>query len=216
MNTYTGKELNLTQDNFGKMLGVTNKAVSKWEIGEMMPDIQLLPSIAKIFDVTIDELLTQNKPEEKIVYKKAKIRFHIIQAVISFILLCIVIALSIIIFNSKKSIDLDLNNVQEYIVVNYDHIEGLSNEKIIIQGNITKNKKIDDLHLVLSFTIQYEYLDSNNEIIEILFLERIVNISDEENNFELILEPNDKSINFNSPYSIDIIYVYKEVSGHIV
>ena len=57
------KNLGLTQDDLGRKLGVTNKAVSKWETGETMPDINLLPNLAAVLGVTIDELLTQKKPE---------------------------------------------------------------------------------------------------------------------------------------------------------
>ena len=39
------------------MLGVTNKAVSKWETGEAMPETSQLVPIARIFGVTVDELL---------------------------------------------------------------------------------------------------------------------------------------------------------------
>ena len=56
------KQLHLTQDELGRKLGVTNKAVSKWETGETFPDIQLLAPLAKELNVTVDELLTQQKP----------------------------------------------------------------------------------------------------------------------------------------------------------
>ena len=36
------KQLHKTQDELGRKLNVTNKAVSKWETGETLPDIQLL------------------------------------------------------------------------------------------------------------------------------------------------------------------------------
>ncbi|MCL2051527.1 MAG: helix-turn-helix domain-containing protein [Lachnospiraceae bacterium] len=51
------KERQFTQKNLGDMLGVTNKAVSKWERGISFPDISLLPQIAEIFGVTIEELM---------------------------------------------------------------------------------------------------------------------------------------------------------------
>jgi len=48
--------MGLTQERFGEMLGVSNQAVSKWESGAALPDVMLLPRIAEIFGITIDEL----------------------------------------------------------------------------------------------------------------------------------------------------------------
>lgn len=51
------KHKGLTQEELANVLGVTNQAVSKWESAQCCPDIQLLPDLAKIFDVSVDELL---------------------------------------------------------------------------------------------------------------------------------------------------------------
>ena len=50
------KDKNITQDELGKILRVSNQAVSKWETGGGLPDIELLPSIADYFNVSIDKL----------------------------------------------------------------------------------------------------------------------------------------------------------------
>ncbi len=54
------KQKGLTQEELAKALGVTNQAVSKWESGQCCPDIQLLPELAKYFEVSVDELLGCN------------------------------------------------------------------------------------------------------------------------------------------------------------
>ena len=58
------KNKGLTQGELGELLGVTNQAVSKWESEVSMPDVMLLPEIAKVLDVTVDELYTlkESKP----------------------------------------------------------------------------------------------------------------------------------------------------------
>ena len=47
----------LSQQELGEKLGVTGQAVSKWEKGESMPDIMLLPELCQILGITADALL---------------------------------------------------------------------------------------------------------------------------------------------------------------
>ena len=52
------KEHNLTQEQFAEQLFVSRTAVSKWETGRGMPNIESLKQIAKLFHITLDELLS--------------------------------------------------------------------------------------------------------------------------------------------------------------
>lgn len=48
------KQRNLTQQQLSEIIGVSIAAISKWETGATYPNIELLPKIANIFDVSID------------------------------------------------------------------------------------------------------------------------------------------------------------------
>ena len=47
----------LSQDQFAKELYVTRQAVSKWESGETIPDLDKLIKMAKIFNISLDNLV---------------------------------------------------------------------------------------------------------------------------------------------------------------
>ena len=51
------KKRKITQEQFAEVLGVSDQAVSRWENGTTYPDIELLPTIALYFGVTLDELM---------------------------------------------------------------------------------------------------------------------------------------------------------------
>ena len=53
---YYRKNLNITQDALAKQLGISNQAVSKWETDQSCPDVELLPKLADIFGISLDEL----------------------------------------------------------------------------------------------------------------------------------------------------------------
>ena len=74
MNTTLGKriaalrrEKELKQEELAEKIGVSSQAVSKWENDQTCPDIALLPLLAKILGVSIDELLTGKKDEAPVV-----------------------------------------------------------------------------------------------------------------------------------------------------
>jgi len=55
------KEKNLTQKELAEKINITDKAISKWERGLSFPDITLLNLLAKIFGVSVTELLNGEK-----------------------------------------------------------------------------------------------------------------------------------------------------------
>ena len=65
------KEKGMTQLELAEKMGVTDKAVSKWERDLSFPDINSIPKLAEIFEVTVDELM-QVKTETKENMEKKK------------------------------------------------------------------------------------------------------------------------------------------------
>lgn len=59
------KAMGCTQQQLAELLGVTNKAVSKWETGEGLPDISLFPVLAEVLGVPVDRLLQGSDIEEE-------------------------------------------------------------------------------------------------------------------------------------------------------
>lgn len=58
----------MTQRDLAEKLNVSDKAVSRWERDESAPDLTLLPLIADLFDITVDELLRgQRRPAVEVV-----------------------------------------------------------------------------------------------------------------------------------------------------
>ena len=57
------KSNDLTQEKLASLLGVTDKAVSKWERGATMPDLSLIVPLARLLNVTTDTLLGMNPTE---------------------------------------------------------------------------------------------------------------------------------------------------------
>ena len=51
------KEKGLTQEELAGHMGISPQAVSKWENDQTCPDISALPKLARLFGVTVDELL---------------------------------------------------------------------------------------------------------------------------------------------------------------
>ena len=54
------KERQLTQDEFGRLFHVTRQTVSNWENEKSYPDLQILVSMSRQFDISLDTLLKED------------------------------------------------------------------------------------------------------------------------------------------------------------
>lgn len=138
-------EKGYTQEKLANKIHVTNKAISNWENGRSKPDLDMMKTLAKFFDVTVDELYAGKRFDEKEALLKRKIKKLFIRTgitifILNFLLLLIYFFLTI---DSVKFYVLDIdddsiNTPGGYYIVN-------------------KNKSI--LHLEFS-----DFLESNTYI----------------------------------------------------
>lgn len=56
----------MTQSDLAEKLNYSNKAVSRWESGEVIPDVQTLNNICEIFEVPIESIFKEQLPTEKV------------------------------------------------------------------------------------------------------------------------------------------------------
>lgn len=57
------KEKGMTQLELAEKMGVTDKAVSKWERDLSFPDVSSIPRLAELFDISVDQLMQVRKYE---------------------------------------------------------------------------------------------------------------------------------------------------------
>ena len=67
------KQRGMTQLELAEKMGVTDKAVSKWERDLSCPDINSIPNLAEILGVSVEELMQVKKEAEAPVSKVAQI-----------------------------------------------------------------------------------------------------------------------------------------------
>ncbi|MBQ9699687.1 MAG: helix-turn-helix transcriptional regulator [Lachnospiraceae bacterium] len=58
------KEKNMTQEELGSRVGVTNKTISKWENGNYMPPVDVLMLLSDIYSVSINEILNGRRQSD--------------------------------------------------------------------------------------------------------------------------------------------------------
>lgn len=94
------RALELTQAQLAEKMGVTDKAVSKWERDLSCPDVDSLPRLASIFGVSLDELLRVKASAQHSSGKTAALVPLILKAV------ALAMGVSVTVLSILRSIDL--------------------------------------------------------------------------------------------------------------
>lgn len=74
------KEKHMTQKQLGEALGISDKAVSKWECGKGLPDISIMMPLCELLEINVNELLSGEHLAEDAYSRKAEENMmHLIQ-----------------------------------------------------------------------------------------------------------------------------------------
>ena len=105
---------NFTQSELGDLVGVTNKAVSRWENGESFPDIGVIEKLSEVLDIRIQDIVTGGITVNE--YKEEKMEnvfsdvLHSISSSVKqnprkpvFNMILIIIQISFLMFGSKMN-----------------------------------------------------------------------------------------------------------------
>ena len=107
---------NMTQLELAERLNYSDKAVSKWERGESLPDVAVLKQIADLFQVTMDYLVTADHTQNQapVVYEGRELRNRRIIMGISVILVWLAAAIAFVV------VDIVLGtNARNWIIFGY-------------------------------------------------------------------------------------------------
>ncbi len=76
------QQAGLTQLQLAEMLNYSDKAVSKWERGESIPDLRILIQLADMYHITLDDIV-KKQPEEAVKPKLHLVKKHVLITVLS-------------------------------------------------------------------------------------------------------------------------------------
>ena len=93
------KAAGMTQLELAERLNYSDKAISKWERGDSLPDVSVLKQVADLFRVTVDYLLTDvhQQQEARVVYSGRELRNRRIIMGISVILVWLAAAIAFVV-----------------------------------------------------------------------------------------------------------------------
>ena len=165
------KDKGFTQDQLAERVGVSDKAVSKWERGASLPDTMMFPILSEVLSVTITELFFgENLPQDMIAVskkvEKKKLRMAKIKAfAITFIIVTLsFLALILSIFYVNNYDNFKIYTVSAEIDEGKFSVDGLlslMDEKSFFVINNVKYLE-DDIKI---YDLEYAIINQNNDVL---------------------------------------------------
>lgn len=166
------KNKGITQKELAEALGVTNRAVSKWETGAGLPDISILPELAAVLGITVDEILKGEKaePEPK---KKLHISFSKkgVFAIFCFIFAMLGVAMQVVYFTLGQEYRMEYIIDELFFVANAVIIVLIFVGIFLLAGSNSKISKVCAIvlgcMLLVNFALVMNEKNEQTSIIEI-------------------------------------------------
>lgn len=95
--TYYRKQAGLTQLKLAEILNYSDKAVSKWERGEGVPDIFILVQLADFYQISVNDLIGERKIIKKASFLKNRILITLLSIVLAWLVFVVSFAIVTII-----------------------------------------------------------------------------------------------------------------------
>lgn len=95
--TYYRKQAGLTQLKLAEILNYSDKAVSKWERGEGVPDIFILVQLADLYQISVNDLIGERKIIKKASFLKNRILITLLSIVLAWLVFVVSYAIVTII-----------------------------------------------------------------------------------------------------------------------
>lgn len=95
------KSRNLTQLALAEKLNYSDKAVSKWEVGTVLPDVETMSNIADFFGVTVNDLIYEKKKKRDFAF----FRSHIFIALVTVFAVFFVASIVFFVLAAATSLD---------------------------------------------------------------------------------------------------------------
>lgn len=158
------KNSKLTQAELAEKIGYSDKAVSKWERGEGIPDVPTLVKLAEIFGTNIGYFINEEPTQQTIKPHHEHHRAHFIIAVLSVVFVWFIAVVTFVSFGMSGAVSRPWMVYIAAIPVSFIVLLVFNS----IWGNITLNLPI--MSALIWTAITFTYLMLNNENRWMLFL----------------------------------------------
>jgi len=157
------KEKGLTQKELAETVNYSDKVISKWERGESTPNIDALKILSNFYNVTIDEMVSNNFETDMTKSKIKMLDVHMVKGPSLFLKLSVLIPVVLVIISFNFSIELTL--IALIILLLYLLLYGYLITKVVFESQYKGNNiKIINRSLHIGLYINDKLVDANTSL----------------------------------------------------